>query len=93
MVYQDSYYQHCRSRTFNRSFLRMFRQPESDHLTLLTAYKFYINMKKAINRFPTEPSEEELLRIDQETNLVDLLAPTQITRDIRHNQIHIIIKV
>jgi len=38
----------------------LFREPESDHLTLLTAYKFYINMKKAINRFPTEPSEEEL---------------------------------
>lgn len=38
----------------------LFTQPGSEHLTLLTAYKCYINMKKAINRFPTESSEEEL---------------------------------
>tara|TARA_B100002052_G_scaffold134536_1_gene123590 strand:- start:208 stop:3987 length:3780 start_codon:yes stop_codon:yes gene_type:complete len=38
----------------------LFTHYGSDHLTLLTAYKRYINIKKAINRFPTEPSEEEL---------------------------------
>lgn len=38
----------------------LFTQFGSEHLTLLSAYKCYINYKKAINRFPTESSEEEL---------------------------------